>query len=201
LGKISQLFSPNFKGLLARRENGSNIYVSATELGKIKSEHSFASIGTPFVNLTFEEKQKRGTALLYWEQTQERLVLSSIKTADLLKPWTKRNMPPGAGTIVLTWLCALAAQAGTSFEVFHVQNPQILRILMRDILSPEQTTLEYCHNVEDEKGEGFEILQVEHGLKGEFQFNRHPHSTFTNIKGVPHPKLLASLAPYALRFP
>jgi len=198
LGKIEQLFSLDFKATMALRSNGSRIFARTTETGKLGTSHPFASIGSFFANLSFEENQKNGSALVYWDPTRKRVVIPSIKTTEPGNSSAPTNLPAGAGSIILTWLGALAAQEGADFEVYHIQNPQILRILARGILNPEKTVLEYCQNVDDEDSEGDEILETVHGLKGEFQYNQHPDATFTNVRGPAHPHLLDSIHPLSI---
>ena len=190
--RLAEIFSLSFKNLMARRDSGSEIHVFTTETGLSPSDHPYAPRGSPFANLTFQEGQARGTALVYWDRERNHLVMPSIKTLDPTLPSAKKNMAPGAGTLILTWLCALALQEGASFEVFHIQNPRILRILTR-LLDCPQATLEFCQNVDDATGLGFEILAAEKGLAGEAQYNRHPDSTFTIVRGPVRPDLLESL--------
>lgn len=198
LGKVLQLFSLGFDATLALRANGSRIRVRATETGKLETSHPFASPGSLFANLVFEEGRKTGSALVYWDPAKQRIIVPSIKTMDPKDTAAKANLPAGAGTIILTWLGALAAQENAELEIYHVQNPRILRILMRGILNVEKTILEYCQNVDDEEGDGDEILETIRGLKGEFQHNQHPDATFTNVRGPAHPQLLDSIRPLSL---
>lgn len=178
--------------MIARRDSGSEIHAFTTETGTAPSEHPFAPRGTPYANLSFEEGRTRGTALVYWDRERNHLIMPSIKTLDPAQPSTKTNMAPGAGTLILTWFCALALQEGASFEVFHIQNPRILRILTR-LLDGPKATLQFCQNVDDDTGLGFEILAEERGLAGEAQYNRHPDSTFTIVRGPVRPDLPDSL--------
>jgi hypothetical protein len=93
-----------------------------------------------------------------------------------------KPLTPGAGSIVLDWLATQSAIHRYGFGVLFIENPRILKILSRGLMSAE-TPLQAC--IHCSSGYDSQVL----GPLNQFpNFPFYPFSDFYIVQGRPNPE-------------
>ncbi|MBL7685821.1 MAG: hypothetical protein JNK65_07315, partial [Deltaproteobacteria bacterium] len=98
---------------------------------------SFFRSGTPSYRLIAREGDSSGTLRVFVED--HALTLYAITTNG---QQGRKAMQAGAGSILVEWLAAQAALQGKQFQIYQIENPHVVDILLNHSLMDPYSTLE-----------------------------------------------------------
>jgi hypothetical protein len=176
--------------------------------------HPLFPQGTPILSFVLQEGKARGmvvlvvtpTALSCFALETTRSKVSnkfshslSLFGLDFIPSLENQpSMAPGAGFIIMEWLALQAALEGKSFNGLEIQEPRILKTLLRkQLFDPQHTVVESCKGVES-----MHVPLSDFSLSEALALQRSGQVDFWNVHGRPHPRLFENRSgPQALHIP
>jgi GNAT superfamily N-acetyltransferase len=191
LDDFDNIFSENIGAEIRIAEREKRVlWMKLDQRSYTNSRNGFFKTGTPELQFTLMEGETRGYVRIYLEpNTITRHVINTTSEKTNGGP----SMASGAGTIFTEWLATQAAIHGLKFNIVQIENPQILRILLRqNLMDSKATKVEACEWEEFSRGlyNVKEVSPWNEKVRASKTLDPERDIHFLNVRGEPNPELV-----------